>query len=133
LADARPSGGAAAIIEVSAEATPLKRTDSDLFTARWAEDAAFGNTVCCVAWPDKLPDGSAFVADSYLPETVTSLAGLRQRAAALRCDRALEAFLRSLERCFQPYFLDAPVPIAIVLCARRPFHLIGSSSDIELL
>ena len=96
-------------------------------------DAGHGNTVCCFVWPDKLPDGKAFVADSYMPETVTTLAALRGRAEELHCDRALGAFFVSLERCFAGYFLERPVPISVVLCTRRPFHLIGSSSDIELL
>jgi hypothetical protein len=131
--DARPSSGAAVLIEASMDTVPLKRSDKDLFTARRVDDAGLGNTVCCVVWPDKLPDGKAFVAGSYMPETVTSLAALRARAAELRCDRALGAFFGSIERCFAGYVLERPVPIAIVLCARRPFHLIGSSSDIELL
>lgn len=131
--DARPSNGTLAIIEASMDAVPLKRSDNELFTSRRAEDVGEGNTVCCVVWPDKLPNGEAFIAGSYMPETVTTLAALRQRAAELNCGRALEAFLASLERYFAGYVLKSPVPIAIILCARRPFHLIGSSSNIELL
>lgn len=132
-ADARLCDGAAALVQASADQVPLKRQDKELFTARRDDEGALGNTVCCVTWPDKLPDGAAFVAGSYMPETVTTLDGLRQRARELRCGRALKAFFDSLERCFQDYFLRAPVPIAVVLCARRPIHLIGSPSDIELL
>lgn len=132
-ADARFADGVFSIVEASTETVPLKREDKDLFTARRADDAALGNTVCCVAWPDKLATGAPFVAGTYMPESVTTLAALRQRAADLNCTRALEAFLGSLERCFSGYVLEPPVPIAIVLCARRPFHLLGSSSAIELL
>lgn len=131
---ARLSAGAAAIIQASTEAVPLKRGNKELFASRPDEhDGAFGNTVCYVAWPDKLPDGAAFVSDSYIPETVTTIGALRRRADELRCGRALDSFLTSLERCFDGYVLNVPVPIAIVLCARRPFHLIGSPSEIELL
>lgn len=132
-ADARLSGAAAALVQASADSAPLKRKDKELLTARRSEEGAFGNTVCCVIWPDKFPDGAAFVAASYMPETITTLSALRRRADELRCGRALNAFFASLERCFQGNVFKAPVPIAIVLCARRPFHLIGSLSDIELL
>lgn len=128
------SAGAAAILQAGTETVPLKRGNKELFTSRPDErDGAFGNAVCCVAWPDKLPDGAAFVSDTYMPETVTTLGALRRRADELRCGRALDSFLASLERCFDGYVLNVPVPIAIVLCARRPFHLIGSPSEIELL
>lgn len=121
--DTRPSNGAFAIIEASLDTVPLKHDDKDLFTARRVEDAALGNTVCCIVWPDKLPTGKPFVAGTYMPETVTTLGALRQHAAELNCGRAFDAFLGSLERCFSEYVLERPVPIAIVLCARRPFHL----------
>ncbi|HEX6958145.1 MAG TPA: ThiF family adenylyltransferase [Ferrovibrio sp.] len=128
-----PADGVFSIIEASMDTVPLKRDDKELFTARRSDDAGHGNTVCCVLWPDKLATGAPFVSGTYMPETVTTLAALRQRAADLNCARALDAFLGSVERCFSGYFLERPVPIAIVLCARRPYHLIGSSSDIELL
>lgn len=127
------SAGASAVIEVGAHAVPLKRDDKELFTARRAEECAFGDTVCCVVWPDKLPNGAPFVSDRYMPETITTLDALCRRAEELRCARSLEMFLSGLERCFAGYVLHAPVPVAIVLCARRPCHLIGSPSDIELL
>jgi hypothetical protein len=133
-ADARLSSGAAAIVQAGADTVPLKQGDTELFTSRpHGKEGAFGNTVCCIIWPEKLPDGAAFVSASYMPETVTALEALRRRADELRCGRALHAFLSSLERCFDGYVLGAPMPVAIVLCARRPFHLIKSPSEIELL
>lgn len=131
--DASLSNGAAAILQAGTDIVPLKRGDKELLTSQREEDAAFGNTVCCVIWPDKLPSGAPFVCEHYMPETVTTLGALRRRAVQLGCGRPLDAFLSSLDRCFDGYVLSPPVPIAIVLCARRPFHLIGSSSDIELL
>ncbi|MBK1669697.1 hypothetical protein CKO28_16785 [Rhodovibrio sodomensis] len=131
--DARLSSGAAALLQVGTDIVPLKRGDKDLLTSRREEDGALGSTVCCVIWPDKLPSGAPFVCERYMPETVTTLGALRQRADELGCGRALDAFLGSLERCYDGYVLSPPVPIAIVLCARRPFHMIDSPSDIELL
>lgn len=129
----RPSHGAFSILEATTNAVPLDRKDKELFSARSRGNEAFGNTVCCIIWPDKHATGASFVADTYMPETVTTLGALRKRATELNCGRALNAFIGSLERCFSGFVLERPVPITIVLCARRPFHLIGSSSDFELL
>ena len=120
-------------IDVAFEQVPLSRDDKKLFTHRAGQGYAEGNTVCAFVWPDKLPDGGLLVASSYMPETVTTYADLTVRADELGCGRALRVFVDGLERCFRGFVLDAPVPIAVILCARRPFHLIGSDSDIELL
>ena len=127
------ASSAAAMLHVSAERTPLKREDDQLFTARPEKKCTLGNTVCCVVWPDKLPNGEQFIADTYLPETVTTLGALQHRADELRCGQSLQAMLGALERYFHQRYGETPVPIGIVLCVRRPFHLIGSASDIELL
>lgn len=132
--DERLCAGAAAIVQATTDTVPLKRGDKEIFTSRSdGDDGAYGSTVCFVAWPDKLPDGTAFISHSYMPETVTTLGALRRRADELCCGRSLNAFLGSLERYFAEYVLNASVPVAIVLCARRPFHLNGSLSEIELL
>lgn len=132
-ADARLTDGVLSMIDVGKDTVPLKREDDKLFTATRTDDIDHGNTVCCVLWPDKLASGAPFVAESYMPETVTTLTSLRQRATELNCTLALDAFLGNVERYFSGYILERPVPIAIVLCARRPFHLMGTTSDIELL
>lgn len=133
-ANGAPIGAEAfAWIDVTPEQVPLSRDDKKLFTHRPGRGYAEGNTVCAIIWPDKLPAGGPFVASSYLPETVATYADLKARADELGCGRGLRVFVSSVERCFQGFVLDPPVPIAIILCARRPFHLIGSDSDIELL
>lgn len=124
------SGEMTSLISVADTPVPLKRGDNKLF--RW-DGSACGDTVCCIIWPDKLPSGDAFIADTYLSETVTSLSELLARAEELGCARALSALLGSLQRCFDGYVLRRPIPLAVIFCARRPFPLIGSSSDIELL
>jgi len=119
-------------LEVSQEQVPLKREDQKLFTRRPGE-ASSGNTVGCIVWSDKLPDGSVFVADYYLAETVNNVGRLLERADKLRCERSLRLFFENVERCFHGYNLPAPIPLGVVLCARRPCALEGSHSDIELL
>ena len=124
-----------ALIDVSDRQVPLSRHDDELLTHGSNDRYATGNTICSIVWPDKLPSGKPFVAATYMPETVATFGDLIARADELGCGRSLRLFLQSLERAFQTRFFEspAPIPIAVVLCTRRPFHLIGSESDIELL
>jgi hypothetical protein len=132
--DASPIGGGAwAWLDVSREQTPLKHDDKELFVRRRRDEDFTGQTVCCLVWPDKLPSGADFVADAYMPETVDNYSRLLQRADELHCGRALRVFFDNLERSWQGYTLEGAIPIAVILCARRPCHLTGSNSNIELL
>ncbi|MXO60917.1 hypothetical protein GRI89_15345 [Altererythrobacter salegens] len=117
------------------ERTPLKTSEGDdTFTASPMRGGIrMGSTVVAIIWPDKNPDGSAFVHSTYMPEDLETLGKLRARAEEIGCARGLNAFLSNLERSFDGFVLPAPIPVAIVLCARRPVHLIGTESNIELL
>lgn len=127
------NGEARAFVSATPEPKPLKRDDTSLFTSGPTEHGLRGDTVVAVIWPDKLPSGRDFVADEYLPETVRTLGDLRHRAGELGCSRSFEGFVSDLERCFAGFNMKYPVPLGIVVCARRPCHLIGSNSAIELL
>lgn len=130
----KPLGqGAGTWITATSDRVPLSRHDQKLFTSRDSEGSRGGATVCGLIWPDKLPSGEPFVADSYMPETVSSFGALRERARDLGCERALRVFLDGIEWAFRGFFLERSIPVAIILCARRPCHLIGSNSCIELL
>ena len=115
--------------------TPLRRrSDDTTFTSRRPEPGmSLGNTVVGVIWPDKNADGTPRIGRTYLPESIATLGDLRTRAAELGCGRGLETFFANVERSFAGMVLLAPIPIGIVLCVRRPIHLIDSTSDIELL
>ena len=54
------------------------------------------------------------------------------RAADYGCARPLQDALNWLKTCLAEYRGTAPFPLAVILCARRPFHVIGSHSPIEL-
>ncbi|WP_395612217.1 ThiF family adenylyltransferase [Allosphingosinicella sp.] len=132
--DSRPANGAWSWLTSGGEKTPLANRKDSVFTASpIADDFSTGNTIVGVVWPDKEPSGAARVSDTYRPEDVVTLGDLRARAADFGCSRGLESLLRNLERCFADFTLPAPIPVGIVLCVRRPVHLIGSTSDIELL
>lgn len=133
-AEDRLGVGAKAWLSSNGERTPLKHEDDDTFIWRaMRDDIGSGNTVVAVIWPDKKSDGSPFVHRTYLPEDVGTLDQLRARAEEFGCARGLNAFITNLERSFSGMVLDRPIPVGVVLCARRPIHLIDTSSDIELL
>lgn len=94
----------------------------------------FGESIAIFATPGKLPSGDPFVCDQYLPETVTNLSMLVQRAHKYGCGKELEDALSHLQR----QTADIPtitqcIPILVILCARRPTRLIGTSSNLELI
>lgn len=91
-----------------------------------------GKSLAIVAWPGRKPSGELVVANSYQPETVTNFGALMERAAAYGCDRPLKEAISWLKSCTAGYNLSKSYPLAIILCARRPFNLIGSDSSVEL-
>ncbi len=92
----------------------------------------FGKSVALVAWPGKQPSGAPVISDVYLPETVTSVGDLKERAAMYGCTTALNNGLRWLEQCFRGYPTAGPFCFVVVLMPRRPCNVIGSRSPIEL-
>ena len=97
-------------------------------------DAGFhrGFSLALIAWPGKLPSGEAIVSDNYYPETVETIDGLKERAVMYGCGDELDTGLRWLEKCLSGWPEAGPFPMPVILLARRPFHLIGSTSPIEL-
>lgn len=131
--DAKLADHATALIAASTRPVSLDRANKELFMSRRYDNKTFGATVCCVIWPEKLPSGAPFVFDQYAPETVNTVRALRNRAAEVGCGVFFESAIASLERWLRGRELFEPIPIAIVLCVRRPFSLMNSSSQIELL
>ena len=95
-------------------------------------DLRRGKSLAIVAWPGRKPSGELMVADAYQPETVTNFNALMERATAYGCDRPLKDAINWLKHCSADYKLSRSYPLAIILCARRPFNLIGGDSLIEL-
>jgi hypothetical protein len=63
---------------------------------------------------------------------VTDIVSLKSRAADYGCAPALNSALNWLETCVSQWQLDGTAPLAVILSARRPYHLIGTNSPIEL-
>ena len=92
----------------------------------------YGRSMALIVWPGKEASGKEVICSEYTPETVTDLASLKTRAALFGCGDALRDALSLLTRRVAEYDKGGPFSLAIVLCSRRPFHLIGSESPIEL-
>lgn len=96
-----------------------------------ARKSGYGVGVVLVAWAGREPDGRLAVCDTYAPDDIHDLTGLRARAKQLHMDGSLEAALHLVERNAVQYGAET-FPVPVVLMVRRPYKLIGSDSDIEL-
>jgi hypothetical protein len=115
-----------------AERVALGPELAEEFTFREYEQGRTGNGIALVAWSGKRPDGSLFLADHYMPETVATVEDLLGRADHLGCRACLEPKLTLLQGRFRSSKLKVSVPLAVVLLARRPYPVIGGRSPIEL-
>ncbi|PWG61186.1 Mov34/MPN/PAD-1 family protein [Spiribacter halobius] len=95
------------------------------------DDTERGRGVALLVWPGKSPDGSPLVCDQYLPETVSSLAELRERARIYGCAQELREALTAFRTALKSQESKA-LPLTIILCARRPYEVIGEGSCTEL-
>lgn len=102
-----------------------------LFHSQQYEGYEIGRALALFVWPSKNEHGELVVASSYQPETVVDLRSLRARARDYGCEGPLQAGLEWLTVCRRNAALGE-WPLPIILCARRPMHLIGSRSDLEL-
>ncbi len=91
-----------------------------------------GKSLALVVWPGKRPSGELIINDTYLPETVSKVDDLKERATLYGCTGELDDGLNWLKRCLSRYPKAGPFTLVIILLARRPFNVIGSESPIEL-
>ncbi|MGM4927667.1 ThiF family adenylyltransferase [Tardiphaga sp. 619_E2_N8_5] len=115
-----------------ADRVPLGPSLSGEFTFKDIGDWRTGSGVALVAWSGKKPDGTTFVADRYMPESVSTMDDLLERARMLGCREYLEPMLKLLQDRFAKSRMKVPVPLAVVMLARRPYNVIGSASVYEL-
>lgn len=118
-------------IALDARPMPLPPHAARLFTRDEREGFSAGPGLGIVAWPGR-SGGVPIVADRYIPETVESVGELLDRAAAYGCSSELEAKLSWAAKCLDAHPPGHPVPVTIVLLARRPSDVIGTGSPIEI-
>lgn len=89
-----------------------------------------GRSIAIVSWAGKLPGGTPFVADRYLPDDVVDVASLLHRSTEFGAT-GLPAALDLLQQQVAGQKLTRSMPVIVVLLARRPIEVMGSGSSIE--
>jgi hypothetical protein len=100
--------------------------------AQIRDNISTGRSIALVVWPGKRSSGELIVSTEYSPEVIENSATLLSRAANFGCADILRSQFSWIETCLagrRPTFF---LPICVVFCVRRPFHLIRSPSNIEL-
>jgi len=92
-----------------------------------------GHSLAVFVWPARSPSGRPTVSSHYQPETVADFESLGLRAKEYGSEQALRSAIGWLDNCLNGYRSDRDVPLVIVLCARRPFRVIGTDSELEML
>lgn len=101
-------------------------------TVAGQSELRIGRSLAILSWPPESSLGKPVIAGRYSPETVCSTETLRERAKEFNCAKGLFQRLDWLRRCMAGHRLPYTLPIVIILCARRPTHLINSTSNLEL-
>jgi hypothetical protein len=114
------------------EPVPIAPDLTDSFRFQQGDGFRSGDGFALVAWSGKKPDGDPFVAGMYRPETVSTLDELLARSGELGMREHLEPKLTLFQTRFTSTRMKVPVPLAVLLLARRPYPVIGTQSEIEI-
>lgn len=97
------------------------------------QEAWAGKSIAILVTPGKDRAGKPHITSHYEAETVTDVQSLYAQAEKYGCRQSLASALSWLEKYIKKIPFPLSVPVVIVLGVRRPFHLIGESSNIELV
>jgi hypothetical protein len=92
-----------------------------------------GHSLALYVWPGRNPAGEPVIADQYQPETVSTWTGLLKRAEEYGCLTTLTDAFSWFTQCAEDWRSVGDHPLVIILCARRPFRILGEHSDLELV
>ena len=101
-------------------------------TTNGNDQLRWGKALAMIVWPGKHPSGKPIVCKQYLPETVYNVDCLTTRSEIYGCSNELRSGLNRLNTCLSGCNNPGPFAIAVILVARRPYHLIDSRSTGEL-
>jgi hypothetical protein len=111
-----------------------KRRFGELLWSRSADGVNVrGVSIAIVVTPGKLPSGALHIAARYTPETVSNLRQLEERAREYGCGNSFKSALSYLRQCASEWQGRYDSPVVVILCCRRPYRLLGESSNIELV
>jgi hypothetical protein len=92
-----------------------------------------GPTLLALCWPTSGFDGIAAPDSRYLPDTVSNFDEMVLRADAWGCKAALERFTSVVNDAAKHLPITCVLPLYVGLVVKRPFHLIGMTTDYEVL
>jgi len=123
---------------ITGERTALATRFEEIGQSKPRDGSYYGNNLAMLIHPKNQADGTRRVVPEYLPETVSDLETLRQRAVMYGCGSELESLLAVIDKHAKNKKLTAkslavPIPVPVIFCVPRPRPLIGSSSDVELI
>ena len=98
-----------------------------------SEPVRRGQSLALFVWPGCDAAGRPVIANRYRPETVSNWADLLERAEEYGCRAPLDDAFSWFENCARGWIGSGRRPLVVVLCARRPFPVIGEDSDLELV
>ena len=92
-----------------------------------------GQSLALFIWPGCDAAGMPVIADRYHPETVSTWTDLLDVADEFGCRAPLDDAFSWFERCAQGWRGSGHRPLVVILCVRRPFHITGEGSDLEIV
>lgn len=102
------------------------------WTARKDNKLGHGEGLAIVSWAGSRPDGKKIVCGEYLPDDFRTVGDLLERLDAYGTRPRIEAALELVRRRAALEKRSSVFPLVIINLVRRPYHLIGSNSDIEI-
>jgi hypothetical protein len=93
----------------------------------------FGPTLLAMCWPTTGFDGITAPDFRYMPETVSNFGEMVLRADAYGNKDALERFRKIFNEAAKDLPVSCAFPVYVGLVVKRPFHLIGMTTDYEVL
>ena len=132
LQDKPPGRALGSVLDIDAIAISADNID-EIFTGSSNEKILKGQSLVLACWPGKLPSGEPKVCGTYLPDTVSTLGELYQRAEIFGCATVLRDRLTWLARCAGQIKKKYNYPIYLLLCARRPIPMTESGLHVEVV
>ena len=90
-----------------------------------------GTSLAALVWP-----AASDIDRNFRPDTVRTVLDLEDLAASFRCKGSLRSAMRRLRKGINRNndgLYDGALPLVVILCARRPYPLVGTDSNVEII
>jgi len=113
--------------EVLPEQVGVNSKNFDSLFAHEAGGTGVRGAISILIWPDE-----NVISGEYFPETVRNYASLIDRATKFGCKDIFKDVIAWIRSCGFKRITDNPVPVVVLLVARRPAAVIGTGSNLEI-